>query len=99
MSYLRLQHTSYDLSIQALLISITTDEERDDMINDPGGPLWKSVGKADALRRRLGIAYHAYMQTIERIYEITKKLAEKLNIEGADKVGGSFRLSHVRTVS
>lgn len=69
------------------------------MINDLGSPLWKSGGKANALRGRLGIAYHAYMQTIERIYEISKVLAEKLNIEGADKVGGFFRLPHVRTVS
>lgn len=99
MSYLRIQHTLYDLSIQALLISITTDEERDDMTNNLGSPLWKSGGKADALRGRLGIAYHAYMQTIERIYEITKELAEKLNIEGADKVGGFFRLPHGRAMS
>ncbi|MCJ1261436.1 hypothetical protein MMC22_001300 [Lobaria immixta] len=80
------QHTSYDLSIQALLISITTDEEHDNMTNDLGSPLWKSGGKADALRGRLGIAYHAYMQTIERIHEISKELAENLNIEGADKI-------------
>jgi hypothetical protein len=86
MSHGRFQHTSYVLSIRLLLTSITTDQELHDMMDDTDNALWKSDDIADALQRKLGDAYQAYMRTIRQIEGITKSLAEKLDIEGADKV-------------
>ena len=89
MSRDRFQHTSYVQSIQLLLIPITTDEELHDMMDDTNNALWTNGDMADALRKRLGGAYQAYMWTIRQMEGITKSLAEKLDIEGADKVCGS----------
>lgn len=86
MAHGRFQHTSYVQSIQLLLIPITTDEELHDMMDDTDNALWTSDDMADALRKRLGGAYQAYMRTIWQMEGITKSLAEKLDIEGADKV-------------
>ena len=55
------------------------------MVEDTNSALWKSDGMADALQERLGGAFQAYMRVISKFREITKSLAEKLNIEGADK--------------
>lgn len=59
------------------------------MMDDSDNFLWKSDYIADALQERLGDAYQAYLRTIQQIEEITTSLADKLDIEGADKVCGS----------
>lgn len=89
MSRGRFQHTSYVQSIQLLLNPITSDQELHDMMDDSNNALWNSDDMADALRERLGDAYQAYMQTIKQIEKITTSLADKLDIEAADKVCGS----------
>jgi hypothetical protein len=78
----RFQHTSYVQSIQALLVPITTDQEFHDMMEDSNCALWKS----SALQEKLGEAYHPSIRTIRQIEGIIKSLAERLNIEGWDKV-------------
>lgn len=89
MSRGRFQHTSYVQSIQLLLNPITSDHELHDMMDDSDNALWNSDEIADALRERLGDAYQAYMRTIKQIEKITTSLADKLDIEAADKVCGS----------
>ncbi|KAF2465073.1 uncharacterized protein BDR25DRAFT_295894 [Lindgomyces ingoldianus] len=80
------QHTSYVQSIKLLLSPITTDEERQTMLEDSKNQLWKSKSMSDALSDRLGDAYQAYMQTVSTIEEIVKSLAEKLDIQGSDEI-------------
>lgn len=75
-------------SIQLLLNPITSDHELHDMMDDSNNALWKSDDIADALRERLGDAYPAYMRTMQQIENITTSLADKLDIEAADKVCG-----------
>ena len=89
MSHGRFQHTSYEQSIRLLLKPITSDHELHDMMNDSNNASWKSDDIADALRERLGDVYQAYMRTIQQIEKITASLADKLDIEAADKVCGS----------
>lgn len=89
MSHGRFQHTSYVQSIQLLLSPITSDHELLEMMDDSNNALWKSDDIADALRERLGEAYQAYMRTIQQIEELTTSLADKLDIEAADKVCGA----------
>lgn len=89
MSHGRFQHSSYEQSIWLLLRPITSDHVLHDMMNDSNNASWKSDDIVDALRERLGDAYQAYMRTIEQIEKIATSLAEKLDIEAADKVCGS----------
>ena len=69
-------------SIQALLIPLTTDQEFHDMMDNIDSAMWKSP----VLQEKLGEAYHPSMCTIRQIEGIIKSLAERLDIEGGDKV-------------
>ncbi|ORY19506.1 hypothetical protein BCR34DRAFT_620960 [Clohesyomyces aquaticus] len=79
------QHTSYVQSIQLLLEPIATEQERQIMLDDATHILWKSTEMSEALQNRLGNAYQVYMHTVQRIEDIVKAIAEKLNIQGANK--------------
>ena len=59
------------------------------MMVDTDNALWISQEMAEALRSRLGDAYAAYMSNLKQIQRITESLAEKLDIDGVDKVCGS----------
>jgi hypothetical protein len=56
------------------------------MMGDSNHELWNTEEMAGSLQVRLGDAYKAYIEIIRQIEAVTKSLAERLDIEGADKV-------------
>jgi hypothetical protein len=56
------------------------------MLADSCNALWQSKEMSTALQRRLGDAYMGYMETIKSMELATKLIAEKLDINGSDKV-------------
>ena len=56
------------------------------MMDDASHKLWKSEDIAKELEKRLGDAYKPYLMTIRQIEEVTRALAEKLDIQGSNKV-------------
>jgi hypothetical protein len=82
-------HTSYVLSIKALLAPITTDTELDEMMDDASSRLWTDGDLAKHLKRALGVSYRPYLMTVKEIEEVLKSLTAKLDIQGAEKVPSS----------
>lgn len=80
------QHASFEQTIQILLQPITDEEELSDMIENTDSSYWSEPSIDRALRKKLGKAYHSYLRKTQDIQSIMMELAEKLNIEGANRI-------------
>ena len=83
---LRIQHVHYAQTIRILLEPITDEFELAELLQEPGGQLWKGKTVAEKLDVRLGESYNAYQSTIADIERITKKIASKLDLDRAADV-------------
>lgn len=79
-------YTSFEQSIQILLTPIADPQELQDMMENTASELWKDKEIEEALQKRLGTSYHAYIRTVREIEGAITSIAEHLNIEGADKI-------------
>ena len=80
------QYASYEQSVQLLLTPITDGQELSEMLENSDSPYWKDPDIDNALRSSLGRAYNSYLRVNSDIQRVIIALAERLNIEGADKV-------------
>ncbi|KAF2866629.1 hypothetical protein BDV95DRAFT_631755 [Massariosphaeria phaeospora] len=80
---LRNQHVHYAQTIRILLETITTEFELAEMLSEPSGQLWKDKDMLLKLEDKLQESYQAYRSTIADIERITKRIADKLDLERA----------------
>ncbi|KAF1850976.1 uncharacterized protein K460DRAFT_272559 [Cucurbitaria berberidis CBS 394.84] len=82
---LRNQHVHYAQTIHLLFEPITSADELEEMLTDPGSKqLWKS--KEVLLQDKLQESYQAYQSTIVNIERITKRIASKLDLDRATEL-------------
>ena len=79
-------YTSYEQSIQILLAPIADPQKLHDMMENTDSELWKEKEIEEALQRRLGSSYRAYIRTVRDIEGVMTTIVKHLNIEGADKI-------------
>ncbi|KAI1370312.1 hypothetical protein F4677DRAFT_367696 [Hypoxylon crocopeplum] len=66
---------------QLLLPLVVDDEKITDMISDPGGPSWMDSSTSDLLIKRLTHSYDVYMDCIEHLDDVMKKLIHELALD------------------
>jgi hypothetical protein len=85
---LRNQHVHYEQTLRQLLGPIVSEEELAEMLTEPNGELWKDEEIAEKMDGKLAESKLAYRNTMADIERIMKKIAIKLDLEGADAVCG-----------
>ncbi len=82
-------------NLEKLLIPfIESDNEMNDLLNDPTGALWQGPRLEERLQARLSNSYDNYMRIIQKVLKITEELKRLLGIEG-QKVGIKPRIQFV----
>lgn len=77
----------FQQSMKSLLKPITRDHELRDMLDNTASPLWKESSINSALEDHLDIAFVTYMEVVQAIEAIIKKVSTKIkNLSGASNV-------------
>jgi hypothetical protein len=82
---LRVQHVRYQEVQRLILYTVASHEQVDNLIANPGGPLWQDPDFEPRLRTTLGLAYPAFVETISTLEEVLGRFSRYIKIE--DDVG------------
>jgi hypothetical protein len=77
------QYSSYEMTLRNLLVEVTSEAEREELVSQPESPLWKSADLNHALLDKLGAAYPVYDYTIQEMGTYIRTLARHLDLDRA----------------
>ena len=83
---------------QLLLPLVCDDDQIEALMKDPGGAGWEEQELDSGLRERLPNAYEAYLDSINEINHVLKKLKQELGLD-KDYLDETMRLKMVRITS
>lgn len=78
---LMVEYATYNQTVEYLLISITDDEQLEEMVSQGVSEIWKHPALATRLQDRLGSVYEAYRITLMDMRSVIEELATMLDIE------------------
>nr|CDP29154.1 Putative protein of unknown function [Podospora anserina S mat+] len=86
MRTLETDHTRLENILEMLLIGNAPDDQMEEMVKDPFGPLWKDPIIHSKVRGWLWKSHGVFEQNIQDLKEAVEEIQEKLKIERDDKV-------------
>ena len=82
------QMVYYQDTLEELLTGIVqSEDEIKDLMEVPGGAIWKRAEYDEKLRQRLGRSHAVYQKLADKMMNALSSMCEKLGIDSSGKVG------------
>ena len=82
------QRVYYLDTLEELLTGIVqTEDEMKELMEVPGGAIWKKPEYEEKLKQRLGRSHGAYLKIADKMLNALFSMCEKLGIDSSGKVG------------